>query len=120
MVYADGPPDDPLLPPKSASRPMIAPAVLPRTICPSCEQPYSIDCRTCQESHQKSALNIWGKFPWINHRPVWANREETMMICERCKKEITPEMTMRDLVGPCPNQVKRPPLPDPRIDPKDR
>lgn len=118
MVYHEDLPDDPLLPPKPSgppSRPLIKPSASALAPCVECGRGYSVDCRTCQAGHQRSALNIWGKFPWINHRIIWANREETMMICEHCKLEVTPEMTMRDIVGPCPNQVKRPPLPDPKI-----
>lgn len=70
--------------------------------CPTCLTGYSPDCPTCRSrSVRMPALKIWGTFPWGNHYPVWDDPTCQGMHCDYCGLRITPEMTMRELTGPC-------------------
>lgn len=74
----------------------------PKGVCPACLTGYSPTCWICRErSYRMTPLLILGRFPWPNHRPVWDNPLQDGMHCEACGIRIAPEMTMRELTGPC-------------------
>jgi hypothetical protein len=70
--------------------------------CPACGKEFSATCPLCRERRFRlSPLKILGNFPWATHHPVWRDERMAEMFCERCGLVIRPEMTMRELVGPC-------------------
>jgi transcription elongation factor Elf1 len=70
--------------------------------CPACGTGYSRDCSVCRErTYRITPLKIIGDFPWKVHVLVWNTPEMARMHCENCGLDIKPEMTMRELTGPC-------------------
>lgn len=74
--------------------------------CPACGTGYSSTCPLCRErTYRMTPLIIVGTFPWPNHRLVWDDPRMERMHCEMCGLSIPPEMTMRELTGPCSAKV---------------
>lgn len=70
--------------------------------CPVCGKGYSADCIACRaRSTRMSAMKIIGDFPWGTHSLVWDDSRCAGMHCELCGLKILPEMTMREVTGPC-------------------
>ena len=80
---------------------------MPSERCPLCLTGYSATCPLCRErTTRMTPLKIIGTFPWSNHSLVWDDPTMGGMHCELCGKVIIPEMTMRELVGPCSGRVE--------------
>lgn len=77
--------------------------------CPACGTGYSSTCLLCRERSQRVTPLILvankDQFAWPLHRPVWDSPAMEGMHCENCGKRIVPEMTMRELFGPCSAKV---------------
>ncbi len=78
-------------------------------ICLACRTGYSPTCPLCRERTYRVAPLVLvadkDQFPWTLHRPIWDSPKMEGMHCENCGKRIAPEMTMRELFGPCSAKV---------------
>lgn len=74
--------------------------------CVTCGKNWSPDCPSCRERRPMTPLRLQSKMPWPTHEPAWINRDQSGMLCNRCGLPIRPEMTMRELFGPCSARVE--------------
>ncbi|MDE1822133.1 MAG: hypothetical protein KGI98_14935 [Euryarchaeota archaeon] len=70
-------------------------------MCVVCGHAFTPDCVHCQTQGRLSSLKLLTDMPWPVHQPQWMDATQTEMRCSRCGVVIRPEMTMRELFGPC-------------------